>query len=164
MRQEHKFCAEVYHFLYDFIDHDKPVYFCLDGIAARNSDEFADSTVPDFLFTFCGGSEPFLIEAKILDARGMMTFDGKSRQSEQWSPSSNCRHKPHLWIATNSNMTSFWLWRHDCFAQQLAKRADAKKVKAPDEKEEHSDVKSLALGILEFAKRNGFVSSQGGVR
>ncbi len=57
MKQEHRFCAEVYHRLHDQIDHDKRVLFCLDGAAAREaakSGVVECATIPDLCFTFEG--------------------------------------------------------------------------------------------------------------
>lgn len=55
MRQEHLFCAEVFHRLYELIDHSKRKLFCLDGSAAKRAAlnrEIECETIPDFCFTF----------------------------------------------------------------------------------------------------------------
>ena len=164
MRQEHKLCAEVYHYLYDFIDHNKPVYFCLDGMAARNAGLFTDRVVPDLWFTLCGGSKSLRIEAKILDNHKKVKFDKNAKHPEEWSRQGDNSLKPHLWIASNEGMNAFWLWGHNCFEDQLRKGPNAKgEIKAPDCREEHADVRSLALAILAFAKRHGFLPNQRGV-
>ena len=55
MRQEHLFCAEVYHRLHNRIDHTKRNLFCLDGGAAKQAalkGEIECQTMPDFCFRF----------------------------------------------------------------------------------------------------------------
>lgn len=120
MSQEHLFCAEVYHFLYDHIDRSRPVYFCLDGAAAgRGSREgmVPDSTMPDFWFSFKGNKIAFGMEAKTL-TRGSVKLVG-GNQAKAWCARGRGLCKPELWIATDAKLRRFYCWNHADFAARL---------------------------------------------
>ena len=113
MRQEHRFCAEVYHRLYGLIDHDKRVLFCLDGAAARQAainHEVECSTMPDLCFRFVGAANEIRIEAKIMDRRRVKLGAG---QREAWGLGGNGQAVPNLWIGIDEKFANCWMWEQE---------------------------------------------------
>lgn len=126
MRQEHRFCAEVYHRLHSLMDHEKRVLFCLDGAAAKEAAKVGEvecATMPDLCFTFVGAAREIRIEAKIMERRRVqLGFD----QRTAWSSGGTGKAPPHLWISADESLTQFWLWDHEGFCTKIAQHASSK--------------------------------------
>lgn len=159
MRQEHKFCAEVYRRLYDLIDHDKRVLFCLDGSAATEaakSGEVECPTMPDLCFTFTGSDREIRIEAKIIRARRVKLGMG---QKDAWCKGGTGSIAPHLWMAGDEGLQRFWMWEHAEFAQVLATRRTSTTevlVFSAEEATTGSTSEQLVLEIVRWAEGHGF--------
>jgi len=159
MRQEHRFCAEVYHKLYDLMDHEKRVLFCLDGSAAMEAskcDELECATMPDLCFSFTGAQQELRIEAKIMEKRRVKLGAG---QRAAWCMGGNGNAMPHLWIGADEALTKFWLWDHKVFSDKIAKHAASKGdilVFQCDDPPHDLSLKQLVVGIVAWAEKNGF--------
>ncbi len=78
MKQEHRFVADLYHYLAPFIDSSKATYVSLDGEAAKKGVTeklFNDSDVPDLWFHLVGVEKTILLEAKILNPDRTITVE-----------------------------------------------------------------------------------------
>jgi hypothetical protein len=159
MRQEHLFCAEVFHRLYDCIDHDKRKLFCLDGGAAKEAarkGEIECETMPDFCFTFVGAEREIRIEAKIL-ARRRIKLSPNERSA--WCRNGTGKLSPHLWIAGNETLQQCWMWEHQTFGDKLERHRTSKgpvlvfpAVQFPA----GCGIDELVARIVEWASQNGF--------
>ncbi len=126
MRQEHRFCAEVYHRLHGLVDHGKRVLFCLDGAAAREAaghGEVECATMPDLCFTFVGAPCEIRIEAKIMERRRVKLG---ADQRTAWCSGGTGKAVPHLWIGADEDLVQFWLWDHGGFCAKVAARKTSK--------------------------------------
>jgi hypothetical protein len=120
IRMEHLVAAKLFHFLYDCIDHDRTVWFCPDGSAARNSVRHGvmiDDVLPDLIFYFIGGTEPFLAEVKIVE-RNRVSFCGDG-QPEAWHANGHGAHKPMMWVGANNDQSKWYLWENADFSDAL---------------------------------------------
>jgi hypothetical protein len=121
VRQEHKFCADVYHLLYGYIDHSRPPYFCLDSSAAKvgvKEKKLSDCGVPDFYFYLAGGTKAVTIEAKIVE-KGKVKFCGDS-EPRHWHTNGHGAYKPVLWIGSDLLFKTYFFWTHETFAAALS--------------------------------------------
>ena len=119
MRQEHLFCAEVFHRLYDRIDHTKRKLFCLDGSAAKQAafkSEIECETIPDFCFSFVGADREIRLEAKILEHRRIKL---SPNERTVWCRNGTGRLLPNLWIAADHALQKCWMWEHEVFCDKL---------------------------------------------
>ena len=160
MRQEHLFCAEVYHRLHSMIDQSKRVLFCLDGAAAKGAamrQEIECATMPDLCFTFVGGDGELRLEAKIIENRRVKI--GRD-QRNAWCYGGTGKAFPHLWIGANECMDQFWMWSHDEFSQKIATHRTSKgpiRVFSCDAFTTSScDMDTLVMQIISWAESNGF--------
>jgi len=161
MKQEHKFCAEVYHRLYDLIDHSKRNLFCLDGAAAKEGmkkGEIECGVVPDFCFTFLGGMKEIRIEAKILNKRRIkLTLN----ERKLWCKSGKGNLSPHLWIGVNEQFDQFCVWEHSDFADKIENHKDSKgpilvSHYIPTSYDEMIKMIKMINRIVEWAEEKGF--------
>ncbi len=121
MRQEIKFCADVYRLLFDHVDQERPCYLCLDGAATENGvreELLTDLSMSDFHWQFRGARSPFSMEAKIVrDGRISFCGDGQPRL---WHNGANLAYTPVLWLgASESPPMVYYLWEHAGFDQAL---------------------------------------------
>lgn len=155
MSQEHKFCAEVYHRLYNKIDHAKPILFCLDGEATCSG--FATKqTIPDLCFTFLSSDRQLRVEAKILERRRV---ELQPSQRSAWCSSGMGEAKPHLWIGADAALTRFWVWDHEPFAAkiELHKTSKGPLLVFPDgQPPTEYTIEGLTQRILAWAEEHGF--------
>ena len=131
MRQEHKFCADVYHLLYGRIDHSRPLYFCLDSSAAKvgvKQKILSDCAVPDFYFYLVGGKNAVTLEAKIVE-NGKVKFCGDS-EPRHWHTNGHGAYKPVLWIGTDLMFKTYFFWTHVTFAAKLSPLVGRGKTKS----------------------------------
>lgn len=159
MRQEHRFCAEVYHRLHGMIDHSRRVLFCLDGAAAREaakSGEVECATMPDLCFTFTGTAEEIRIEAKIVDRRRVKLG---ADQRTAWCRGGSGKAVPHLWIGADELLSRFWVWDHEGFCAKIEQHQTSKgpilvfHVDAPSD---HCGADELVERIVAWATEHGF--------
>jgi hypothetical protein len=159
MRQEHKFCAEVYHRLYDRIDHTKRVLFCLDGWAAQEAarrQEVRGATIPDLCFTLIGGRRELRIEAKIIENRRIKIG---AAQRGAWCRNGTRSLQPHLWIAANEQLTQFYHWEHNGFCRTIAAHVNSKQAIRVFDVGQGGDgvtLPELVVRVLTYATRKGF--------
>ena len=152
MKQEHHFVANLYHYLFPFVDSAKPIYVSLDGEAAKNGVKerrFADKDVPDLWLTLVGGSRPVLLEAKVMNADGSITIG--QGQLVAWRRSASGRHPPTAWVASNQALSEFYYWSHGDFAKNLDRcKSHGKypKIRPPENMTLFCDIRQLALHIL----------------
>lgn len=160
MRQEHLFCAEVYHLLYDLIDHSKRKLFCLDGGAAKQAalnGEIECETMPDFCFTFAGADRELRIEAKILDRRKIKL---SRNERTAWCRNGSGRLPPHLWIAADTSLEQCWMWEHETFCHKLELHRTSKGpvlVFPAKQFPPGCDIDGLIDRITEWAEAHGFM-------
>ena len=157
MKQELRFCAEVYRLLHDRIDQRKRVLFCLDGAPAKEAfrcNEIGGETVPDLCFTLLGAKQELRIEAKIIEDRRVVA--GRN-QKRAWSDPDYAL-APHLWIAADEALEAFYLWPHYTFRDEIAKKANSNgrllafgSGQMPSAK----TLRDLVSAILAWAARNG---------
>lgn len=125
MREEHRFCAEVYHRLHGLIDHSRRVLFCLDGSAAKEAAKAGEvecATMPDLCFCFSGSTTEMRIEAKIIEKRRVkLGID----QRNAWRHGGTGLAMPHIWIASNTTMSLFWMWSHETFCTKIAQHQNS---------------------------------------
>ena len=158
MRQEHLFCAEVYHRLHDLIDHRKRVLFCLDGAAAKEAAKLKHvecATFPDLCFTFAGSQSEIRIEAKIIKKRRVKV--GRD-QRLAWCAGGTGLAIPHLWIAADESLAEFWLWDHQPFSVKLAQHVTSTGpvlVFTNGEEPVPSDLDELVTKIVAWAEAHG---------
>ena len=159
MKQEHLFCAEVYHLLHKHMDHDRPRYFCLDGAAARAAAQntvIPCATIPDLCFFFPRSTEQIRIEAKILVDRRVTL--GRS-QRHAWATQGHGGAKPHLWIGANEELTQFWMWEHPWFQDEIQRHQNQRApiLVFPKKSEpEPVEIKTLLKRVLDWAVNNHF--------
>lgn len=126
MRQEHRFCAEVYHRLHGLIDHNRRVLFCLDGAAARQAVKLGEvecATMPDLCFTFTGAMPEIRIEAKIVHRRRVKLV---ADQRLAWCRGGTGKAVPHLWIGADELLSCFWVWDHEGFSAKIEEHQNSK--------------------------------------
>lgn len=158
MRQEHRFCAEVYHRLHGQIDHDKRVLFCLDGAAAREAAKSGDvecATMPDLCFTFVGAPGEIRIEAKIVKRRRVKLG---ADQRKAWCRGGSGKAVPHLWIGADEALTQFWLWDHEGFCAKIAQHTTSKGpilVFGDGSGPDHCAIDKLVERIVAWATEHG---------
>jgi hypothetical protein len=159
MRQEHLFCAEVFHRLYDRIDHTKRKLFCLDGSAAKQAaskNEIECETIPDLCFTFVGADREIRIEAKILESRRIKL---SSNERAAWCRSGTGKLQPDLWVAADEPLRRCWKWEHKTFCEKLDFHQTSKGpvlVFPADQFPEGLGVDELVEEIVRWAEMNGF--------
>lgn len=121
MRQEIKFCADVYRLLFEHIDPSQPCYLCLDGAATVNGfrkGHLKDRSMPDFFWYFKGSQKQFSMEAKIVH-NGKISFCGDG-QPQLWSAGANYAYTPHLWLGVSeTSPLTYFVWEHEDFAKSL---------------------------------------------
>ncbi|MEK6795529.1 MAG: hypothetical protein AABZ39_12170 [Spirochaetota bacterium] len=78
MSIEHKICAEIYHRIYDMIDHATPefVEFCLD-----NPSRYQEDAIPDFVMPLKSAVKILKIEVKILNGDDYFVITEKQYSS-----------------------------------------------------------------------------------
>lgn len=159
MRQEHLFCAEVYHRLHSRIDHSKRKLFCLDGGATEQAalnGEIECRTIPDICFTFAGGDREIRIEAKILESRRIKL---SSNQRVAWCRLGTDRTPPHLWIAADEPLEKCWMWEQERFCDKLERHRTSKGsvlVYPADQFPEGCNLDDLVENIVSWSETNGF--------
>lgn len=159
MRQEHRFCADVYHRLYDLIDQNRRVLFCLDGAAAREAAKTGDvecATMPDLCFTFCGGASEIRIEAKIVERRRVKLG---AEQRTAWCRNGTGMAIPHLWIGADENLSRYWMWEHEAFCDKIEEHQTSRGpilVFAANMEPDSCDIDGLVERIVAWATENGF--------
>ncbi len=155
MRQEHRFCADVYHRLHGLIDHRRRLLFCLDGSAAREAaraGEVECATMPDLCFTFSGASSEIRIEAKIVERRRVKLG---AEQRVAWCHGGTGLAVPHLWIGADEELSHFWMWEHEGFCAKIGQHRTSKGpilVTLPDS----CDIDALVERIVAWATEHGF--------
>lgn len=159
MRQEHRFCADVYHKLHGLIDHNRRVLFCLDGAAAREaakSGEVECPTMPDLCFTFAGAEQEIRIEAKIVERRRVKL--GADQRSAWWRSGTGMA-MPHLWIGADEALSCFWMWDHEGFCDKIGQHRSSKGpvlVFPVDAMPDHCGIDDLVRRIIAWATEHGF--------
>jgi hypothetical protein len=152
MKQEHRFVADIYHYLVPFMDTRRPIYVSLDGEAAERGVRerlFVDRYVPDLWFFFPGSSEPVLVEAKIMNPDGSITIN--QGQLCAWRKKGKGEHKPIAWVASNEDLSEFYYWSHADFLEKLDRyksRLEYPRIWPPKNGYSFADVRGLALHIL----------------
>jgi hypothetical protein len=167
MRQEHKFCADVYHLLYGHIDHSRPLYFCLDSAAAKvgvRQKILPDCGIPDFYFYLTGGKKAVTLEAKIVE-NGKVKFCGDS-EPRYWHASGDGANKPVLWIGTDLLFKTSFFWTHVPFDAMLSKLVDRGKtengrrktltVSLPKDVVTFATLSELVAHVLCWLRSNGY--------
>jgi hypothetical protein len=160
MRQEHRFCAEVYHQLHGLIDHSRRVLFCLDGAAAREAAKTGQvecATMPDLCFTYSGAVSEIRIEAKIIERRRVKLG---ADQRTAWCRGGTGMAVPHLWIGADEALSRFWLWDHEgpfCAKIERHRASKGPILVFPDgTAPDHCTLKELVERIIAWATENGF--------
>lgn len=159
MKQEHKFCAELYHHLHRYIDHEKDVWFCLDGQAAIggfNAGCLKDALLPDLVFTLKGSDRTLRIEAKELDRRGRVPFYLDSKQKTHWIKRSRSDYRPQLWVARAPKADTYYVWRHRAFIRLLSQAPSATTIQRPEGALELRSVRALAEAVRMYASTGRF--------
>jgi hypothetical protein len=152
MKQEHRFVADLYHYLVPFMNTRRPIYVSLDGEAAKRGvceGLFSDSHVPDLWFYFSRSSEPVLVEAKIMNPDGSITIN--RGQLCAWRKKGKGKHKPIAWVASNGDLSEFYYWSHADFLEKLGRCKSGSKyprIWPPKNGCSFADVRGLALHIL----------------
>lgn len=159
MRQEHRFCAEVYHRLHGQIDQKRRVLFCLDGAAAREAAKTGEvecPTMPDLCFTFLGAEAELRIEAKIIERRRVKL--GADQRTAWWTDGTGLA-MPHLWIAADESLSCFWMWEHEGFAHKIGIHRESKGpvlVFPAKTLPDHCGIDTLVERLVDWATNHGF--------
>lgn len=155
MKQEHRFVAELYRYLAPFVDTTHDIFLSLDGIAAMggvDSGVFADVAVPDIWVRFVGKNSTTLLEAKVLNDNKTVTL--VRGQLAAWRSNGNGKHAPAAWVATDRTINNFYYWTHANFLANLNRsRSQGRypKIRIPDTVNHFTDIRELALHILNVA-------------
>jgi hypothetical protein len=148
MKQEHLFCAHVFHALYEEIDFAKQVLFCLDGSAAKQN------TIPDFCFHFKTGTNEFRMEAKVVTKNRISL---QPNQRIQWTQNGTKNMKPNCWIGADELFEKFFFWPHEEFEPKINKHRNSTAHLLIDPKPfQFRNLKDLIDEIINFATDNGF--------
>jgi len=164
MRQEHLVAAKVFHFLFDHIDHDRLVVFCPDGEAAKRGVRegiLEDQSVPDLWFYFLGGTRPLAVEVKIVE-KDKLKFCGDG-EPRAWHADGQGKHKPLWWLGADETQTTFFLWEHADFEEDLSGlvgcgrtsggRKKTLTLKLPAARQTFEQPAELAAALLAWARK-----------
>lgn len=169
MRQEIKFCADVYRVLYQHLDTspESPIYLCLDGSASERGVRerlLADVSMPDFFWRFKGSSTPFLMEAKVIH-NSQVSFCGDGQPS-MWCAHGTGAYKPALWLGIHQELPVYYAWEHAGFDNTLAplvgrgRSATGNKrtltARIPDDARSFETLHELCLYIVDYASTHGY--------
>jgi hypothetical protein len=168
MRQEIKFCADIYRLLFDKIDTDRECYICLDGAATEKGVRerlLLDVSMPDFYWYFRRAQTAFRMEAKVV-RNGKVSFCGDG-QARMWCSDAKSVYKPVLWLGLNeSSPLLYYVWEHAGFDQMLVTLVGRGRTKSGKKKQlklnmpaaarTFTKLSQVVRHVMSYAKQHGY--------